>query len=447
MLFEEDKKENTMYKEISRLIVYTDKDRNSVLYEMGELFRMFDKKTVSAYDLREKAFGIVKRILEISTDYAFEDNLWHSYLTHYIIDSENSFSVTCERTGAGDVSINEIVKSDFRVFINLFNFDFTEIEEYLDTRCFSMLCSYRVISKPELMYNGNVSIRVKELKTRLEACRNEDEFFDAVSEFYRDYGAGIFGVNRAFRIKDGDELVFEPVKNMDNVMLDDLIGYETQKAKLLENTEAFIAGRPANNVLLFGDRGTGKSTSVKAIANQFWGDGLRMIQVYRHQMRQLSAVISKIRTRNYRFIIYMDDLSFEDFETEYKYLKAVIEGGLESKPENIIIYASSNRRHLIKETWSDRDDMEHTGEFHRSDSVEEKLSLSDRFGVQIYFGKPTNQEYIHIVEELAREAGIDMEPDKLRIAANAWQIRHGGTSGRCARQFVDNLAGRNNEEA
>lgn len=430
-----------MYKELSKLIVYTDKSGNSVLSDMGELFRMYDSKTATAYDLRTKAYAIVKRILDISTDFAFEDNLWHSYLTYYIINSENSFSVTCERTGAGNGSINSFVKNDFQVFINLFNYDFSEIEEYLDTDCFSTLCNYKVISKPELMYNGNVSIRVKELKAKLEAADDAEGFLWAVSDFYRDYGAGIFGINRAFRIKDGDELVFEPVKNMDNVMLDDLIGYDVQKGKLLENTVAFIEGKPANNVLLFGDRGTGKSTSIKAIANQFWPDGLRMIQVYRHQMRQLSAIISKIRTRNYRFIIYMDDLSFEDFETEYKYLKAVIEGGLESKPANILIYASSNRRHLIKETWSDRDDMEHTGEFHRSDSVEEKLSLSDRFGVQIYFGKPSNQEYLHIVEELAKQAGIEMDEKELKIQANAWQIRHGGSSGRGARQFVDHLAG------
>lgn len=430
-----------MYKELSRLIVYTDREKNSILHEMGELFEMYDRKNETAYTLRRKAFSIVKRILDLSTDYAFEDNLWHSYLTYYIITNENSFSITCERTGAGDGSINGFVKGDFSIFMKLFEYDFSEIEEYLDTDCFSTLCDYKVIAKPELMYNGNVSIRVKELSPKLAAAKTVDEFFDYVSEFYKDYGAGIFGMNRAFRIRDGEELVFEPVKNMDNVMMDDLVGYEIQKKKLLDNTEAFVEGRPANNVLLFGDRGTGKSTSIKAIANLFWPEGLRMIQVYRHQMRQLSAIISKIRTRNYRFIIYMDDLSFEDFETEYKYLKAVIEGGLESKPENIIIYASSNRRHLIKETWSDRDDMEHTGEFHRSDSVEEKLSLSDRFGVQIYFGKPSNKEYLNIVEELAKEAGINMDPDKLKIEANAWQIRHGGTSGRCARQFVDHLAG------
>ncbi|MDO4353196.1 MAG: ATP-binding protein, partial [Clostridia bacterium] len=270
-----------------------------------------------------------------------------------------------------------------------------------------------------------------------------DEFFTVVSDFYREYGAGIFGVNRAFRISDREDILeFEPVKSMDDVVLEDLVGYEVQKQRLLENTKAFVDGKPANNVLLYGDRGTGKSTSIKAVANRFWPDGLRVIQVYRHQMKMLSRIISAIRTRNYRFIIYMDDLSFEDFETEYKYLKAVIEGGLESKAENILIYATSNRRHLIKETWDDRNDMEHTGELHRGDSMEEKLSLADRFGVQIYYGKPSKDEFYRIIDELSETEGVAMDKEQLHKEANAWQIRHGDVSGRCARQFVDYIKGK-----
>ena len=158
---------------------------------------------------------------------------------------------------------------------------------------------------------------------------------------------------------------FLPINNMDAVMLDDLIGYELQKKKLVDNTRAFVEGRAANNVLLFGDSGTGKSTSIKAIVNQFYPDGLRMIEIYKHQFKDLSAIIAQVKNRNYRFIIYMDDLSFEEFEIEYKFLKAVIEGGVETKPDNVLIYATSNRRHLIKETSRDRDDMEHGEDMHR----------------------------------------------------------------------------------
>ena len=152
-------------------------------------------------------------------------------------------------------------------------------------------------------------------------------------------------------------MVLSPITHTSDVTLDELIGYELQKKQLVENTEAFVEGRRANNCLLFGDSGTGKSTCIKAILNQYYEKGLRLIEVYKHQFQDLSAIIETIKNRNYKFIIYMDDLSFEEFEIEYKYLKAVIEGGMEVRPDNVLIYATSNRRHLIRETWSDRSDM------------------------------------------------------------------------------------------
>jgi hypothetical protein len=228
---------------------------------------------------------------------------------------------------------------------------------------------------------------------------------------------------------------------MDKVMLDDLIGYEIQKKKLVDNTESFVSGRKANNVLLFGDSGTGKSTSIKAIVNEYYDRGLRMIEIYKHQFKDLSAVIAAIKNRNYRFIIYMDDLSFEEFEIEYKFLKAVIEGGVETKPDNILIYATSNRRHLIKETWNDRDDVEMDNGMHRSDTMEEKLSLVNMFGVTINYSKPSQKEYFGIVIGLARKAGLTLTDEELRAQANAWELSHGGISGRTAQQFINYLSG------
>ena len=197
----------------------------------------------------------------------------------------------------------------------------------------------------------------------------------------------------------------------------------------------------ANNVLLYGDAGTGKSTSIKAILNRYYSQGLRMIEVYKHQFKDLQRIISEIKNRNYRFIIYMDDLSFEEFEIEYKYLKAVIEGGLETKPENVLIYATSNRRHLIKETWSDRNDRS-ADEMHRSDTVQEKLSLVARFGVTIGYLKPSHQEYLHIVSELAKKyPQITLTEEELALRANQWELRSGGASGRAAQQFINFLVG------
>ena len=244
-----------------------------------------------------------------------------------------------------------------------------------------------------------------------------------------------------YRVAAAGELIFLPINNMDRVMLDDLVGYEIQKKKLVDNTRAFVEGKKANNVLLFGDSGTGKSTSIKAIVNEFYKDGLRMIEIYKHQFQDLSNVIAAVKNRNYRFIIYMDDLSFEEFEVEYKFLKAVIEGGVETKPDNVLIYATSNRRHLIKETWNDRNDMEHDNGMHRSDTMQEKLSLVNRFGVTINYSRPSQKEYFEIVIQLARRAGIDLSDEELKAEANKWELAHGGISGRTAQQFVYYLEG------
>ena len=200
-----------------------------------------------------------------------------------------------------------------------------------------------------------------------------------------------------------------------------------------------MEGRKANNCLLFGDSGTGKSTCIKAILNRYYDQGLRLIEVYKHQFQDLSAIIEQVKNRNYKFIIYMDDLSFEEFEIEYKYLKAVIEGGLEEKPDNVLIYATSNRRHLIRETWSDRSDMAND-ELHRSDTMQEKLSLVARFGVSINFSKPSRKEYEDIILGLAAEnPDIRLSKDELLLQANAWSVRNGGYSGRVAEQFIIHL--------
>ena len=325
----------------------------------------------------------------------------------------------------------------------MFDYDFSQLEKELSVNCFSILSSYKSIGKPELMYNKNVSEKVISLSRKLENAKDENEFFDCVTGFYKDYGVGMFGLNKAFRIADNnnENIKFYPINNMDRVMLDDLIGYEIQKKKLVDNTEAFVSGRKANNVLLFGDSGTGKSTSIKAIVNQYYDRGLRLIEIYKHQFKDLSNVIATIKNRNYKFIIYMDDLSFEEFEIEYKFLKAVIEGGVETKPENILIYATSNRRHLIKETWNDRDDVQTDNGIHRSDTIEEKMSLVNRFGVTISYSKPSQKEYFNIVIGLARKAGIKMTDDELRAEANKWELSHGGISGRTAQQFINYLIG------
>ena len=431
-----------MYKQLSQLLMYGDLDQDGILYQLGEIFHRYDKGDYDRMELVRDINIQIKHLLKVATDYGFDDNLWHNYLTFFLMMSENPFSMTCEKVGASEGTVNLLVENDFRIFKSLFDYDFSKIEKELGIDCFSRISNYHAISKKDLMYNKNVSEKVRALSKKLENTTTEQEFFEVVTGFYKDYGVGMFGLNKAFRIEENPAggVIFRPINNMDQVMLDDLVGYEIQKKKLVDNTEAFVQGRKANNCLLFGDSGTGKSTSIKAIVNQYYDQGLRMIEIYKHQFKDLSRVIADIKNRNYRFIIYMDDLSFEEFEIEYKFLKAVIEGGVETKPENILIYATSNRRHLIKESWNDRNDMEHENDRHHSDTVEEKLSLVNRFGVTINYSKPTQKEYFDIVFNLARKQGITMSDDDLRTEANKWELSHGGISGRTAQQFVNYLA-------
>ena len=328
-----------MYRDIAKLIMYGDIDEDCILYQMGEIFREFEEGTQSNAVLIRKVYTQIKRLLTVATDFGFDKNLWHNYLAYFLITDENPFSITCEKIGANDGSVNHFARNDFAAIKNLFEYDFSEIEKSLGIDCFTQISNYCAIEKKELMYNKNVSEKVQALSSRMEQAKDVEGFFTAVTEFYRDYGVGMFGLNKAFRIQDrtDSKLVFLPINNMDKVMLSDLVGYEIQKKKLVDNTRAFVEGKKANNVLLFGDSGTGKSTSIKAIVNEFYNQGLRMIEIYKHQFKDLSNVIAAVKNRNYKFIIYMDDLSFEEFEIEYKFLKAVIEGGVETKPDNILI--------------------------------------------------------------------------------------------------------------
>ncbi|MGN0344944.1 MAG: ATP-binding protein [Lachnospiraceae bacterium] len=430
---------------LSKLIMYGDMPKESILMELADICAELEAGTTEKTALRTRVFRQVKRILMTATDYGFNENLWQNYLTFVLIMDENPFSLTCEKIGATEgASANHFAKNDFQAFYELFHYDFGPLEQALGIDCFTELSNYKAISKPELMYNKNVSEKVQALSRTLAGAKDADGFFDGITGFYKDYGVGMFGLNKAFRIfcpEDSTRVEFQAINNMDQVVLDDLIGYEIQKKKLVDNTKAFVEGRKANNVLLFGDSGTGKSTSIKAIVNEFYDQGLRMIEIYKHQFASLSNVIAQIKNRNYKFIIYMDDLSFEEFEIEYKFLKAVIEGGVETKPENILIYATSNRRHLIKENWSDRNDVVVQNGMHQSDTMEEKLSLVHRFGVTINYSKPSQKEYFNIAIQLARRLGVSLSDDEIRAEANKWELSHGGISGRTAQQFANYLAG------
>lgn len=430
-----------MYKECARLILYRNVLKQSILSNFASIFQDFDTQEYDSSQLISRIYAQIKALLDLSTQYGFQNNLWHSYLTFLLLSDENSFSLVSEKQPHTQGSVHHFLDNDIQVFRKLFAYDFQPIEQALGIDCFTIISNYTALEKKEQMYNKNVSTMVQTISAKIIATKSTEEVATIITTFYHQYGVGMFGLNKAFRIKStAIGIEFFPINNIDQVVLADLIGYELQKEQLIHNTKAFITGQPANNVLLYGDSGTGKSTSMKAIVNEFYDDGLRMIEIYKHQFKDLSAIIAQIKNRNYRFIIYMDDLSFEEFETEYKFLKAVIEGGVETKPENVLIYATSNRRHLVKETWGDRSDIS-DDELHHSDTMQEKLSLVARFGISICYERPSQKEYFAMVIALAkRYPSITLSEEELCAEARKWELSHGGISGRAAQQLMNYLS-------
>ena len=425
----------------NELMLYKSMEHGEILDNITFLMENYDNEYYNREDLKSLLFECIHELLELSVRHGFEGNLWHTYLTFLLASDENAYSTSCEIVGAVEGSINAIALHDFEVMKELFDYDFAAMEQTLEARCFAILRDYRHTNGNSKVFNTRIRNRICDLSRALAETESAEAFQETMTQFYREFGVGKLGLHKAFRVEHpaGGRVEIVPITNIAHVHLDDLVGYEIAKQKLIENTEAFVEGRKANNCLLYGDAGTGKSSSLKAILNQYYDKGLRMIEVYKHQFQDLNDVIAQIKNRNYKFIIYMDDLSFEEFEIEYKYLKAVIEGGLEKKPDNVLIYATSNRRHLVRETFRDKADRDE--ELHTNDTVQEKLSLVARFGVTIYFGSPDKKMFQNIVKELAKQNEIEMPEEELLLEANKWELAHGGLSGRTAQQFIDHLLG------
>lgn len=422
------------------LIVYRNFEDGTLLRDMVCLMEHGRDPSWNAEKLALLFYDCIHRLLELAGSHGFHGNLWHCYLANLLVSNENSYSRACEIRGAVEGTVNQAALHDIAIFKEFYDYDFASVAERLGVTEYSLIADYRVSSPESRVYNARICQRICELAERFCMDHSPEEMKETLTEFYRDYGVGKFGLHKAFRIRHAENGVeVEPILNIAHVKLSDLVGYELAKQKLIDNTEAFVNGRKANNCLLYGDAGTGKSSSIKGIVNEYYDRGLRVIEVYKHQFQDLNEVIAQIKNRNYRFILYMDDLSFEEFEIEYKYLKAVIEGGLEKKPDNVLIYATSNRRHLVREKFSDKEERE--DDLHKGDTVAEKLSLVSRFGVTIYFGAPDQKQFQQIVTELAKRNDISLSGEALLREANKWELSHGGLSGRTAQQFIDYLAG------
>ena len=423
-----------LYNQICKLVLFRP-ENGSILRELSTALC---KSATPDADLLDTVSLQFRRMVDLADSLSLTGDLWHNYLTWFLLTAENPFTLSREYAPDREDTLSRIAKKDLILFRELFRYDLASIgRDQLGLDCFENLSMTGCLQKPQ----GIVGELVSEMAKKLAAAPSVDAFYQLLVEHYAYHGVGLFGMGHAFRIEENGKADLKPIYNEDPVMLKDLVGYDEQKNQLVRNTLAFLEGKPANNVLLYGDSGSGKSTCIRALLHEYYPKGLRLIELYKHQFRSLADVIAMVKTRNCKFILFIDDLSFEDFETEYKFLKAVIEGGIEARPDNLLIYATSNRRHLIKETWNDRSDMEHNGDIHRSDTIEEKLSLANRFGLAINFSSPSRKEYHLIVRTLADRAGITMDDAELFRKADAWEIRHGGVSGRAAKQFIDDLSG------
>lgn len=283
----------------------------------------------------------------------------------------------------------------------------------------------------------------REIKEKLLAAGDWGrEGPELLAAYYRAHGTGVFGACWAFRWErgpSGGRLVC--IDHPDPITLADLVGYEAERREVMHNTEKFLRGLPAVNTLLYGARGTGKSSTVKALLHAYGSRGLRLIELPKKYLGDYQELLKILTPRPQKFIIFIDDLSFEEDEVEYKELKGLLEGSLQVRPANVLVYATSNRRHLVKEFFADRASNPAGGEVRLQDTVQEKLSLAERFGLTVIFPSPDQEQYLAIVSELARKAGLAMEPAELRRRALQWALYQNGTSGRTARQFVDYLRG------
>lgn len=379
-------------------------------------------------------------------------------LKEYIIESilfdENPYSRNMELHNLcqNESAVVKAVLNDLDSMQMLAEVASKEVKEYAAGKFDSSSFEATIVDRlPEwgsekiISENNTDQVFLYEIKDKLNKSRCWSEMLSEITEFYKCWGTGIYAKYRAFVWeRSGGSGYIKGISNSDTVRLADLIGYEVERSQVVDNTIQFVNGYPANNVLLYGDRGTGKSSTVKALLNEYYEQGLRMIEVPKNHLLDFTDIIRDLKGRPQRFIIFVDDLAFEDNEENYTALKAVLEGGLESKPENVLVYATSNRRHLVKEKFSDRAGL-HSGnydeEVRSADNMQEKLSLADRFGITVVFSAPDKNRYLRIVEGIAAKRGINIESAKLHSEALKWEIWYNGRSPRTARQFVDWLEG------
>lgn len=399
----------------NQLLIFQNIQKNPVI----DQFRKF----ITAKEIPHKVEHLFQMQYEIIRISEKKGISWKETILEILLMDENLFTLKCEREEKIDENLLVLVAGDIHIIRNLYNYDWiTALEELNVNRSTVFTLDIKEtenIDLHSLLANNNIGERfiVKELAT-----------------YIRENGTGLFSKKAVFKW-DGMSKSLSEIKEFDNVDFEELIGYERQINILKENTLSFIDRGKGNNVLLYGQRGTGKSSSVKALVNEYAHKGLRVIELKKRQLDAIAPIIEITRHRKFKFILFIDDLSFEEFETDYKNFKAVIEGSFEKKPNNLLIYVTSNRRHLIRETFKEREE-----DVNVSETTQEKLSLFDRFGLTILYEQPQDDLYNEMVLKLARRNGIELSEKELLQLANEWKVSKASKSGRAAQQLVDSLS-------
>ena len=354
--------------------------------------------------------GVLRNIVRFAETEGLTDSGIREYIASAMANDDNILSA--------------LAQADAKIGDDLYRIASLDAERIYD----KLFCAAQMKYSPSGNETGFSEAYKNSIRT-LVSSQSATELLDNLIMHYRKLGSGVLSKYNAFKF-DGE---ITGISKIDSISFDELIGLEHQKQTLIDNTAALVKGKKANNVLLFGDRGTGKSSSVKALLTMFAKDGLRLIEIPKGSIPKLPILMEQLRHRPHKYILFLDDLTFETHETEYRALKIAMEGQLQAQNENVLIYATSNRRHLIRENWSDREG----GEVHVNDQMQETLSLSERFGISIVFSSPNQKEYLHIVSELLKQHGVEMNAD-IEKAAVVWQMNYGSKNARCAKQFAAN---------
>ncbi|CAN5880621.1 ATP-binding protein [soil metagenome] len=380
-------------------------------------------------DLVAGTFGRLWKELSLGSESLLPD-AWQSYLVGCILDDENSFTLGVERGAMNNLLMNQACL-ELRTLRSLFELDAGITFDLIDSALPGLTEMWVPWSKQD---PAEDSAR-RTIAQKLAGIDDWGVCAELLADYYARNGAGSFGRYQAFRWGDGR---IQPVPHPDPVRLAELIGYDAEQEQLIRNTRRLITGLPSHHVLLYGLPGTGKSSTVKALVNEYSDNGLRLVEVSKDDLRDLSAVLHELQSRGPSFIVFIDDLSFEEHEVEYKSLKALLQGSVEEPPANVRIYATSNRRNLIRESFSDRDEVG-SDDVHARDTMQEKLSLAARFGLRVTFPAPDQREYLTIVRGLVQIRNIKISDEELTERALFWDQWHAGRSGRSARQFVLDL--------